>query len=107
MFTTSKTPVDRLIKKTSIVESFYLPLHKPLQTAFRDLWITHFKSSRTSFYKRLARPILEDYALMIYFLEVATEDSPYLLNHFKDSFKNPDGTPYATYKAVKSYGLWK
>jgi hypothetical protein len=106
MFTHPKTPTDRLIKKVSIVESFYLPLHKPLQTAFRDLWIKHNNSSREYFYRRLARPIIEDYALMVHFLELVDGDSPYILNHYKDKFKNADGTPYPTYKAVKSYGLW-
>lgn len=84
-------------RKTSVVESFYNPLDTELKKNFRELWKTHFKTENDkTFYNRLAKPNLEDYGLILYFLEVAETDS-HVKDFFAPQFKS-EGVQYPTYK---------
>ncbi len=107
MFTDNTNVPGNLLKKVSLVESFFNPLDTRLKKAYRNIWIEHFKSTRENFYKRLRRPNIEDFALILYFLEVNNLESSYAVRHYESEFSYPDGTPYPTYKEVKSFGLWK
>lgn len=87
----------KIIRKVSVVESFYNPLENDLKKAFKELWKIHFDvTNEKTFYNRLAKPNLEDYGLILYFLEVKETDS-----HVKDFFTPlfvADGVSYPTYK---------
>jgi hypothetical protein len=88
-----------VIKKVSIVESFFNPLDNRIKKAFKELWIEHFNQPASSFYKRIAKPQLEDYALIIYFLGVKN-DYTFLVEFYKDAFKTADGEAYPTLKSI-------
>lgn len=84
-------------RKTSVVESFYNPLDTELKRAFKDLWKIHFDTENDkTFYNRLAKPNLEDYGLILYFLEVPETDS-HVKEFFTPQFKSEGGV-YPTYK---------
>lgn len=89
-----------LIKKVSIVESFFNPLDLPIKKGFKFLWMHHFNQPEPSFYRRLKTPIIEDYALIIYFLDVKNQYS-YLLDYYKEQFKDSETKEaYPTYKSI-------
>jgi hypothetical protein len=86
-----------ILKKVSIVQSFYNPLDSKIKAGFKEIWINHFKQPETTFYKRLRSPILEDLALIYYFLEIKNKDS-HIVEYFQDRFIDSDFEPLKTYK---------
>jgi hypothetical protein len=100
MFADSTKSDSKVIRRHSIVEGFYNQLTKELKAEFRSLWMHHFNMTRESFYPRVARPRLEDYALIIYFMDGYDEPHSTLLDHFSPKFKYSDGKPYPTVKEL-------
>lgn len=98
MFEQSKTVPAGILKQVSILESFYNPLDAALQRGFRELWTTHFQLSRQTRSARFKNPYIEDLALIMYFLQVGSEEAERIVPHYLDSFRHPDGTPYPTYR---------
>lgn len=100
MFTDSTKSDSKVIRRHSIVEGFFYQLNKDCKASFVQLWMHHFKMNRESFYPRIKRPRLEDYALIIYFTNGYDEPHSTLLDHFSPKFKYPDGKPYPTVKEL-------
>lgn len=98
MFEKQTSNSGSVIRRVSIVESFYNPLDKGVKEGFRQLWMKHFNMPRESFYRRIARPNIEEYALIVYYLQVNDMEFGHLQDWYKDSFRNADGTQYPTYK---------
>jgi len=87
---------SNVIRKVSVVESYYNPLKTEIKKAFKALWKIHFEiDNDKTFYNRMARPNIEDYALICYFLKVHNEFE-FLQAYYKNNFKE-DGQPYPTY----------
>lgn len=104
MSVTRKTELpSNIIRKQTIIESYYNPLHPKLQKVYRGLWFQHFKPKQPKTWNnRLSvNPNLEDLALIAYFLCAKGDYIETLIQYFEPTFYgNIDGNveKYPTYR---------
>lgn len=94
---------SNIMRKQTIIESYYNPLHPKLQKVYRGLWFEHFKPKQPKTWNnRLSvHPNLEDLALIAYFLCAKGEYIESLIEFFEPTFYgNKDGIveKYPTYR---------